>query len=354
MKTVNTAITATISLLGFSLFAQAPVAKPSAEELTLTEPDRAAIDADRAHAVPPRGRAANGGGFGAGFDGAGPQWVEAAQRPPAAQVSVICFREPNQKELRETTGDVGVLALLLSRNLDQAESDDATDYTLGVPIRLANEKVGASYIQDFGALLKMQVRFPVAAPADGHVERKPAPAESEWETAKKEVQEQNSPDNYFTGASTFKKHAGESKPYDPALIQTLQKRILLLLKNASNIRHLKPDEWIIVKVVGAPGSSFVSRTAEDQLIDSETAEPKDGKKSARISANIAGLTHADAAINTQPTVLTLRVKKSDIDAFAAGSKSEEQFLKSAQVAAYFNPAPNDTDNRNFAFEEDKK
>jgi hypothetical protein len=98
--------------------------------------------------------------------GGGAQWVGAATRTPASQVSVLCFKEPDQKELRETTEDIAVLAFLLSRNLDQAVSKDTTDYKLGIPMLFSgNQAVGASYIQDFGALLKMQVRFPVAAPA---------------------------------------------------------------------------------------------------------------------------------------------------------------------------------------------
>jgi hypothetical protein len=35
--------------------------------------------------------------------------------------------------------------------------------------------------------------------------------------------------------------------------------------------------------------------------------------------------------------MTLRVKKSAVDAFDAGSLSEEQFIKQAEAATYLNP-----------------
>lgn len=287
-----------------------------------------------------------------------PGWVGAAARTPASQVSVLCFKNPDQKELRETTEDISVLAFLFSRNLNQDVSEDTTDYKLGAPMLLAaNQAVGASYIQDFGALLKLQVGFPVAAPVDGQVERKPAQTASEWESARRELIDENSGNDYFPAAPNRAKRGAEGQPYDPTLVQTLQKRILVLLKNASNVRHLKGNEWVIVKVVGTPCFSIISQVEGEQPAGSETSEPGESKpvphakKSRKHPATSPELTHVvDASTQNQATVLTLRVKKSDVDAFAAGSLSEEQFIKSAEVAAYFNPAQSDTDSKRVAYE----
>ena len=360
MKIANLVVTTFASLLSLPLAAQQPaVSAAPTVELTPASADKPTAESDGQIPVATLPSRAGGGKGGFGGMGGTGQWVGAATRTPASQVSVLCFKEPDQKELGETTEDIAVLALLLSRNLDQAVSEDTGDYKLGIPMLLSgNQAVGASYIQDFGALLKMQVRFPVAAPAEGHVERKLAQTGSEWESARRELMDQDSGNDYFPPTSNYTKRGAEGQPYDPTLVQTLQKRILVLLKNASNIRHLKGNEWVIVKVVGTPTFSISTRVVDDQPVGSEPADPaaeskpaSPSKKSSRYSSSAPKFSRFDAVpAQNQTTVLTLRVKKSDADAFAAGSLSEERFFKTAEVAAYFNPAPNDTDIRNVAYE----
>jgi len=41
------------------------------------------------------------------------------------------------------------------------------------------------------------------------------------------------------------------------------------------------------------------------------------------------------------TMMTIRAKKANADAFAAGKISEEQFAKEAEVGAYLGPVPQD-------------
>jgi hypothetical protein len=353
MKIANLVLTTVTLLLGIPLLAQQPALPVGANvDLALAE-DKAAAESDAA--IPGGGQLfAPGGKNNFGGAAAAQLWAGAANRTPANQVSVLCFKEPDQKQLRETTEDIAVLAFLLSKNLDQATSDDAGDYKLGIHIMSGNQSVGASYIQDFGALLKLQVRFPVAAPANARVERPAAQTSSDWEIARKELQDQDSGNDFFPPAP---KHRAEGQPYDPALVQTLQKRILALLKNAANIRHLKDNEWIIIKVVGTPSSSIIARVTEDKPIGDKSSEPGESKppaapskKGSRNAGAGPKFAHTESITQNQTTVLTLRVKKSDINAFAAGSLSPEQFTKSAEVAAYFNPAPNEGDARNMAFD----
>lgn len=357
MKITNLIATIVTSLSSLPLLLAQQPALPGASALGLTAApsDQPSVETDRPISMPgPFSRA--GAANAALVADVTPAWVGAATRTPASQVSVLCFKDPNQKELRETTEDIAVLAFLFSRNLDQAVSEDTTEYKLGIPMLLsANQAVGASYIQDFGALLKMQVRFPVAAPVNGRMERKTAQT-SEWESARRELIAQDSGTDYFPLNNS--KRGPEGPPYDPALVQTLQKRILVLLKNASNIRHLKGNEWVVVKVVGTPCSSIISRVADDQPIGREPSESKPSlpsKRSQRNGATGGKSANVDSvSTQNQTTVLTLRVTKADADAFAAGSVSEEQFIQSAEVAAYFSPLPSEAGSRSVAYEGLKK
>jgi hypothetical protein len=248
----------------------------------------------------------------------------AAGNQGIGQVSVLCFKQPEPKEIGETMEDIATLSFLLSRNLQHAFAADTSDYKLGIPMLLtANQSITASYVQEFGAILKMQVRFPVAGLADEPEPTEPAKTGSEWDEAKRELLEGDNPPANSWNSSP---EAAGREPYDSKLVHTLKKRILALLKNASNIRHMNGNEWIIVKVVGTPNPSGVGDLAA-------VAGAGGGIKAGKKVRNASG--------SNQATVMTLRVKKSEIDAFAAGSLSEEQFIKNAEVAAYFNPVQGD-------------
>ena len=321
--------------------------------------------------------AGGGGGFG-GISGDGKIW---ATTPPAraavSQVSVLCFKEPDEKQLNETMEDIAVLAHLLSRNLDRGADADDNDYKLGIPMLLTGkESVGTSYIQGFGALLKMNVRFPLVAPAGGTTEARTTPTASEWERAKRElmadeggadVRSDQFYNNYNKPAITG------AQPYDANLVKTLQHHVLGLLKNASNIRHLDPNEWIIVKIVGTPSLSAVAANDGDAAehvaktsveFSSSEGQPENalpdvanrdsGKKSKHSARSKVSLMLADKATSNRTTVMTLRVKKSAVDSYADGKLSDEQFQKSAEIAAYLNPAPSEADVKNAFFDGVKK
>ena len=304
-----------------------------------------------------------------GISAGGVAGVGAANRDAAGSVSVLCFKDPDQKALGETTEDLAVLSFLLSRNLEQAFASEASDYKLGIPMLLTSGKqaVGASYIQDFGVILKMQVRFPVVAPPEGAEEAQSKKTGSEWEEARQELL---ADDN--TGASYWGSHsqvyAGpktDDHGYDAKLVQTLKNRVLVLLKNAANLRHVDDNEWIIVKIVGTPNPAKPVRTAsvnkeqpKDASVQPTANEPNSasaGESSTGPTASAlpakksrkhsGGNNHsAIAAVESmrasaRPTVMTLRVKKSAADAFAAGALPQEQFIEQAEVATYLNPLP---------------
>jgi hypothetical protein len=296
--------------------------------------------------------------------------IAAASRDAAGPVSVLCFKDPDQKALSETTEDLAVLSFLLSRDLEQAFADERNEYKLGIPMLLTSGKqsVGASYIQGFGVILKMQVRFPLVGSSEAASEVPAAKPDSEWEEARREMladenggttlwDSQNQPD-----AGHVRKLDG--KRYDAKLVQTLKRRVLVLLKNAANLRHVEGDEWIIVKIVGAPYSpkrvkaaaakeqsnevalkseprDGGSATAEESAAADQTASASSGKRTRRHSGSgrSVSTTVENAQTSSRPTIMTLRVRKSAADAFLAGTLTEDQFINQAEAAAYLNPLP---------------
>ena len=298
-------------------------------------------------------------GFGGGLGG--------LNRESASQVSVLCFKDPDQKALGETIEDLAVLSVLLSRNLEQSIAGENDEYKLGIPMLLTAGKqaVTASYIQGFGALLKMQVRFPLVAPPEGLDGAQAEQKNSEWEQARRELFDATPEVQWDAGAPGMGAVRTDARPYDAKLVQTLKKRVLVLLKNAAHVRHLDGNEWLIVKIVGTPNAQKPMKTAtingrsfdadNEQLNGSESiptatavesgdAPPpnptptKKSRKHASANNRATTVTADDVPTSNRATIMSLRVRKSAVDAFETGALSEEQFIKGAEVATYLNPA----------------
>jgi hypothetical protein len=96
------------------------------------------------------------------------------------------------------------------------------------------------------------------------------------------------------------------------------------LANAKNIRHLKPDDSVTVVVLGSGAGGALRRW--------EGHTPA-GKRKAIMSAGGNGEEAAASDAGSQST-MTLRARKSDIDAFAKGKLSAEEFRKNVSVQVY--------------------
>jgi hypothetical protein len=248
-------------------------------------------------------------------------------------ISVTTFSKPDQKVVDQIAEDLRILSYLFSRNLERAFEGDPPDYKLGIPMLMAADghSVGASYLEGFGVVLKMRVGFPLVAPTGDKTEPAAAQPGSEWDEARRALSGAEAPEN-GAGGEFAANLWGESMhtivaagPYDPKRVETLKRRTLALLKNASNLRHLKADEWIAVSITGAP---VPGRTRPWRLHG----------PAGNFSAYTLILDNSDSG---RATMMTIRVKKADVDAFAAGKLSEEQFAKQAEVASYLATAPQD-------------
>ena len=169
------------------------------------------------------------------------------------------------------------------------------------------------YLEGYGALFLMNVGFPLLPPPQAEGQQEKTETSSDWEEAKQEVFGQPG-GGHVTGT--------QSEPYDKERVGRLREGLLESLKNASNIRDLKPDDSITLCVFGGPGSGQPkSRTY---------VKRGTGSSDGRYEAGVVGWAGGPA----RQTMMTIRVKKSDADAFAKGTLTPEEFRKRAQVASY--------------------
>jgi hypothetical protein len=196
----------------------------------------------------------------------------------------------------------------------------------------ASRRPQSIYLQDYGALFLVNVRYPLVAPPKKEVEDKKQAevSDSEWEQTKDELFGDRKVRRRGPVIQPFPGGDAAKMEYEPDRVADLKKNILEALKNSSNIRNLKPDETITIAVTGsanAPG------TKVRRAYRNEDAGPTT-KKPGRVQRDVVAVVKADKALVGEETHLIVRAKKSDVDAFAKDKLTYEDFEKKASVVAY--------------------
>jgi hypothetical protein len=183
--------------------------------------------------------------------------------------------------------------------------------------------VKSMYIENYGAIFMLGVRFPLVAPQPTEEQPKPKDTTSEeWERAKKELNSRGTfelnLDRIVNGAM-----ASEGEEYDSQKVEELTVGILEALKNGTHIRNLKSDEFITVAVLGAPSGAIRSVVEKDD--DDGNVKRKTRMDKVRSGSGVGEST------------MTIRAKKSDMDDFAKGKLTLEAFRKKAKTLVYLRP-----------------
>jgi len=125
-------------------------------------------------------------------------------------------------------------------------------------------------------------------------------------------------------AFKFSMAGGPEQEYDEKKVEDLQEGLLEALKNATNIRNLKPDETLTVCVFG--GASAGPRKARTVRASPKPA-PDAPEEEVFVSIR-------DDGVPARGTIMTIRVKKSDADGFAKGELNADEFRKRASITTY--------------------
>jgi hypothetical protein len=225
---------------------------------------------------------------------------------------VIRFSESDPKANSELEQDLFVMARVLSRMLERADKAQI-EYKMNVPIVLtgAGKSVRPMYIEGVGPLFMIKVNFPVMpAPKVIATKGQPKAADSEWHEAERDL--------FGSNVEFLVDEATNDGVYNEEKVTVLKREIITALKNATNIRGLKPEEFVNVAVFGQTVSLR-------KVMESENGR---GELMAR------RVPSSEPGGATKGTVLTLRVRKSDIDAFAANTVNLDAFKAKVSTATY--------------------
>jgi hypothetical protein len=264
------------------------------------------------------------GGFGGGYSTSPkPAFTQRLQsiivRAPehgGGKALVIRSSESDPKEQPQLEEDLAVMSRILEKVASErsgGQSYGAKAMGIDVFYAPAVSPLRSLYLDGYGALFMLNVGFPFLSPPQAEGQQEKPEANTDWEDAKQELYGQ-------PGGRRGMIAPGE--PYDEERVNRLRDGLLESLKNATNIRGLKPDDSITVCVFGGPSSgqprarTYVKRST--------------GSSEARSAVTASGR----AGSPVRETIMTIRVKKSDADAFAKGAMTPEVFRKRAHVVSY--------------------
>src|SRR5256714_677998 len=236
---------------------------------------------------------------------------------------VIQFSSTNQNVVQEWEEDLTVMTRLIEEALQHAADEDLTDvpFKLGIPITLvtANRSVRPLFLEGFGALFMIKVNFPVVPPSKVD-EEKPEHPESDWDKARQEIFGRQRQLSWLGGT------VESGADYDSDQVETLTKELTEVLKNAANFRNLGPDEYVSITVFGSPNSGAKAVKPSRR----KKSEPSDMSK--ELDRTIQELVRNRPA--RPGTVLTMRVRKGDVDAFSKGTINYDAFAKKVATNMY--------------------
>jgi len=254
-------------------------------------------------------------------------------------VLVIPSEQTSTEELIAINEDMNVMSRLFETNLEQGRITTARSGFFGprynpFGMYLAGGRGGirSMYLQGYGALFLLKVDFPLSPSSDVQQEEKELKKEEQgdpvWQKMRSEIYE---PEN----VGRRRKTARPEEKYDPEKVENLKTTLIKTLKHATNIRSLKQDESVVLTVTGISGSTSakiiaVTSAGENQVLVQERDD--NGKMITRLVRG-TGKELNDIGLSS-PTILVIRVKRSEIDAFAKGELDLDKFRGRVQVLTY--------------------
>jgi hypothetical protein len=296
------------------------VEDPFAKANALRQPDLARQDSDQGNHLSAQPMAA-GPAFADRLQNIIKRTTDATMVEPSARPLVIRTSTMDPKDQANLEEDLVIMAKVLDKALQPVPEPNTPYRAMGIDLfgSSSSPAMRNLYLDGYGALFMLRVGFPLVPPPPGPAEPKKEDSETDsaWEQAKQEL--------YGQGQAGMP--PGPAQEFNEAKVSQLKAQLLEALKSASNIRELKPSESVTVCIFGGAGSGRFIRSGLRTHASATAGQPSIPADSARMLA-------VDHRGKQRGTVMTLRAKKSDIDAFAKGKLDHDEFSKTVKIEAY--------------------
>lgn len=315
--------------------------------------------------TPPPPPGERGDGFGRGGDGRSSystmsgggqnRFLRPDARGRASRPVVVTSKPLDAKELATVEEDLGIMARLLEKEIEREGGAGGPRDAMGIVLtRLDGRGPSVLLLEGYGAVFTFNVRMPLTPPPARATEKKPErPTDSPWERTRRELfgsgdqagGHGGSPEGQARrfefkapggGAGAMGYGGGFGDPwggrssgpeaYDAKKVEELKKSVLEALKQAGNIRALKPDDYLTVVVQGGDGGGY-GPTGFVAVETRTTTSSSTGGGPPKVETFV----NREGGGGHRASTLTLRAKKSDCEDFAKGKLTAEQFGKKALV-----------------------
>ena len=236
------------------------------------------------------------------------------------KVFVIPATEIKTEDHLAIERDMHVMSLIFDRALRKPQMIGGVFTVLEDFFGRDSHLTEAIYLDGYGALFFMEVNFALLGPSKSQEEKKPKEDEEHvdqiWKRAEQEL--------YSPQALNINRRASSAREYDPEKVENLKNTLITVLKHAANIQALKSDELVILTIFGRASQSGrtigrSSRSTRGRGISRMGTTRTAGAKTSSFST----------------TVVTIRTKKSDIDAFSKGELDFDQFHERTQIITHW-------------------
>jgi hypothetical protein len=253
----------------------------------------------------------------AGQPGYGYGWSTGAGQGAggAGNTLMVLSSQPEAKTEASLREDLAVMAHILDKAAQQSlDEEHRVQTVMGINVLFApgSHSFRSLYLENYGVLFTLRVGFPLLPPpTEEKAAKEKTPEDSAWDEAKQELYGEHRDARVFA--------ATKAEPYSEEKVDALKEALLDALKNASHIRDLKSEEFVTLCVFGGAtgGPAWMGRTV---LLGDVP--------------NMSGVTVGRGGAAQRGSVLTIRVRKSDVDAFAKGELKSDQFRTRAVMSTY--------------------
>lgn len=275
------------------------------------------------------------------------------------KVLVIPATDVKVEELDAITQDLQIMSHIFDERFNEPRLIKGAFVDFGDFFGRDSRETEAIYIQGYGALFLMEVNFTFTPPPKEQEKEaeKTEDVDPTWQRAKQKI---------FSPQGLGSDNFVPEEKYSADKIDQLKAELIRTLKHAANIRNLKPDEWVILTVIGKgrqPGKFYEYFYRNTPPSSGSSTSGRLGRSSSRLSSNRGGgfsVSGSSASYGgdytdsstggyvgggyggmeygemgpPSATILTIRAKKSDVDAFAKGELDFEQFQQIVQIFTY--------------------
>ena len=254
----------------------------------------------------------------------------------SSNVLVIPNTDIKAEDVAAITQDMQVMSHIFDKIFQGPRLIEGVFMDYGEFFGRGSRTTQAIYLQDYGTLFLLEVDFPFSPPPETTVkEEQPEEADSVWQQARQEI---------FSQTVEVRLQPSEDK-YDAEKVKELKSRLVKALKHTANIRSIKPEEWIILTVHGADQKAGGIVTYELHTQGVSKPISSNARSGFEGGYGFGGGAGGGAGFGgggiigpgqkaSQGSVMTIRAKKSDVDDYANGKLSFEQFEEKVQIFVY--------------------